>query len=106
MKTKMGQALIEGLHDIIEYEKGKKKLRTSSLEIPSPAPSWNQEEVARIRKEIFKVSQAVFATMLSVKLATIQAWEQGLKHPSGSASRLLQIISVVPNVFQKLSRGY
>lgn len=103
MKTKMGRAIIEGLNDVIEYEKGRKKLKTSSLEIPDPAPLWNQKKLSRLRKEVFKVSQTVFAAMLSVKPATIRAWEQGLKRPSGAASRLIQIIAISPNIFKKIA---
>lgn len=103
MKTKMGRAIIEGLNDVIEYERGRKKLKTSSLEIPDPAPLWSQKKLSRLRKEVFKVSQTVFAAMLSVKPATIRAWEQGLKRPSGAASRLIQIIAIAPNIFKKIA---
>lgn len=103
MKTKMGQALIEGLNDIVEYEKGKKKLRSSFMDIPPPAPVWSQKKISKLRKEVFKVSQTVFAAMLSVKPATIRAWEQGLKSPSGAANRLIQIISISPDIFKKIA---
>lgn len=103
MKTKMGQAIIEGLNDIVEYEKGRRKLKTSSLEIPAPAPLWTQKKLSKLRKEIFKVSQTVFAAMLSVKPSTIRAWEQGLKRPSGAASRLIQIIAISPRIFKSIS---
>lgn len=106
MKTKMGKALIEGLSDVIEYEKGRRKLKVSSLEIPDPAPAWNQRELARLRKKVLGVSQTIFAAMLSVKPATIRAWEQGLKRPSGAASRLIQIIAMSPNILKKISAAH
>lgn len=102
-KTLLGQALIHGLQDVIEYEKGKKKLRTTNLEIPAPAPVWSKKEIVSLRKERFKVSQPVFAALLSVKPATIKAWEQGLKRPSGAASRLIQILFKQPDVLKKLA---
>ena len=102
-KTKLGQALIAGLQDVIEYEKGKKRLKTTHLEIPDPAPVWTKQQIVRLRKECFKVSQPVFAAILSVKSSTIKAWEQGLKRPSGAASRLIQILSRKPEVLKSLT---
>lgn len=103
-RTKLGQSLIEGLNDVIEYEKGKKKLRTSSLEIPDPAPHWSKKQISDIRKKFFKVSQPVFATLLGVTPSTIKAWEQGLKSPSGAANRLIQILSLKPDIVKLLAR--
>jgi putative transcriptional regulator len=38
------------------------------------------------------VSQGVFAAVLNVKPATVAAWEQGGKAPSGPALKLLQLV--------------
>lgn len=102
--TKLGQSIIEGLNDVIEYEKGKKKLRTSLLQIPAPAPHWSKKRISDIRKNSFKVSQPVFAALLGVKPSTIKAWEQGLKSPSGAASRLIQILSLKPDIVKLLAQ--
>ncbi len=102
-KTKLGSNIIQGLNDIVEYEKGKKKLRETSLEIPDPPKAWHKDQISRLRKEVFKVSQPVFAALLNVRPATIKAWEQGLKKPSSAASRLLQIVSLFPNIFKKMN---
>ncbi len=98
--TRLGQNLIEGLNDVIECEKGKRKLRISLMELPEPAPSWNKKQISNIRIKIFEMSQPVFAALLDVSPSTIKAWEQGLKRPSGAASRLLQIISSNPDVIK------
>ena len=103
-KTKLGQELIASLTEAVDYERGKKKLRTSTLEIPEPAKHWRKEQIARLRKELFGVSQPVFASLLSVTASTVRAWEQGLKTPSGAASRLLEIAKIEPNVFQRLAK--
>lgn len=103
-RTKLGQSLIEGLNDVIEYEKDRKKLRVSSLEIPKPAPHWSKKQIAEIRKKFFKVSQPVFATFLGVTPSTIKAWEQGVKTPSGAASRLIQILTLKPDIVKLLAR--
>lgn len=101
-KTKLGQVLIQGLNDALEFERGRMKLKTSAISVPEPAKEWSKREIARLRKERFKVSQTLFACILSVKPATVRAWEQGLKHPSGAASRLLEVAQADPVTFTKL----
>jgi putative transcriptional regulator len=103
-KTKLGQELISSLTEAVEYERGKKTLRTTTVEIPEPAKYWRKEQIARLRKEVFGVSQPVFASLLSVTSSTVKAWEQGLKTPSGAASRLLEVAEIDPNLFKKLAR--
>ena len=80
-KTKSGQELIGGLKEAIAHERKQKKLRVSKLEIPEPAREWKRKEIIRLRKEFFKVSQPVFASLLNVTVSTVRAWEQGQKSP-------------------------
>lgn len=46
-----------------------------------------------LRKAVFHFSQPLFARILYVGVPTIRAWEWGTKHPTGTALRLLQILS-------------
>ena len=103
-KTKLGQELITSLTEAAEYERGNKNLRTSALEIPKPAKHWGKQQIIRLRKERFGISQPVFASLLSVTASTVRAWEQGVKTPSGAASRLLELAEIEPDVFQRLAR--
>jgi putative transcriptional regulator len=103
-KTKLGQSIIEGLSNVIQYEKGKRKLRSSLVEIPDPAPTWSSKDIVNMRHKIFNVSQPIFANILSVQASTIKAWEQGRKKPSGAASRLLQIIHTYPDIIRALGK--
>lgn len=102
-KTKLGQELIGSLNEAVEYERGNKKLRTTTIETLEPAKHWRKEQIARLRKEVFGVSQPVFASLLSVTTSTVRSWEQGLKTPSGAASRLLELAEIEPEVFQRLA---
>ncbi|MBU0506633.1 MAG: transcriptional regulator [bacterium] len=102
-KTKLGTNIIQGLNDVIEYEKGRKILPVTSIEIPDPPPTWHKKQIIDLRKNVFKVSQPVFAALLNVKPSTVKAWEQGLKKPSSAAMRLLQIISTFPHILSKLN---
>lgn len=105
-ETRLGQELISGLKEAVEHSRGTKKLRGSSLEIPQPARSWRKEQIARLRKRRFGVSQPVFASLLSVTASTVRAWEQGQKSPSGAARRLLELADIAPDVFQRLAHVY
>ena len=105
-KTKTGQSIIKGLKVAIAHERGEKKLRTSIVEVLDEPSNWSKKDVAQLRKEQLNISQPKLALILGVKPKTVMAWEQGLKNPSGSARRLLDIILLSPEVFNKLSSSY
>ena len=48
-------------------------------------------DVKRIRHNV-GLSQPLFAEFLGVSVKTIRSWEQGLSHPSGASSRLLEAL--------------
>lgn len=102
-ETRLGQELISGLKEAVAHARGTKKLRGSSLEIPQPARPWRKEQIARLRKRRFGVSQPLFASFLSVTASTVRAWEQGRKSPSGAARRLLELADIAPELFQRLA---
>ena len=49
------------------------------------------------------LSQQEFAEILGVSVRTLQAWEQGKRHPSKAASVLLKIAKVEPKVLLRVS---
>lgn len=53
------------------------------------------------------LSQSDFAVILGVRRSVVQAWERGVKSPSGSARRLMEILDLFPHVGKSLvaSRG-
>lgn len=53
------------------------------------------EDVKAIRTTLRK-SQAEFALMIGVSVATLQNWEQGRRQPEGPARALLKVASVNP----------
>ena len=104
-KTVLGQQIIAGLHDALAFEKGQgRNLRTTLVRAPKVPPRWSAKAIASLRHK-HSISQPVFAAFLGVSVATVRAWEQGAKVPSGSASRLLQILAAVPNVFQQIEEA-
>jgi putative transcriptional regulator len=56
-----------------------------------PVRHLKAADIRRIRSEA-NVSQAVFAAVLNVGKATVAAWEQGGKQPSGAALKLLDLV--------------
>lgn len=51
----------------------------------------NPEQIRQIRKRE-KISQPILAHILNVSPSTIKQWEQGEKHPSGAALKLLNLV--------------
>lgn len=49
------------------------------------------------------LSQREFAEILGVSVRTLQAWEQGKRHPSKAASVLLKIAKVEPKVLLRVT---
>jgi putative transcriptional regulator len=87
----MFDLLKEGLNDIIEYQKGKKKLRKRVVEVPEPATNYTAKDVKRIRESL-NYPQTLFAKFLNVSVRTVEAWEAGRRVPNHAALRLLEII--------------
>ena len=57
-------------------------------------------EVVRARQST-GLSQAEFATALSISKRTLQEWEQGRRSPSGAAQALIRIASKHPEVLRE-----
>ena len=57
----------------------------------SPRPNYSGSEVKRIRAAT-RMSQPVFARLLGVNKSAVAQWERGVRHPSGPALRLLELL--------------
>lgn len=77
--------------DILDYRKGKITLRSETIELPEPPLEYTAKDIKHIRAK-GNYSQAVFAMILNVNVRTIQSWESGIRVPTHSALRLLEII--------------
>lgn len=80
-----------GLEEALEYEQGKKTLRTRNVELPPPPSIYNPQDIKRIRNTC-NYSQSLFAQVLNVSVKTVQSWESGERTPSHAALRLLEIV--------------
>ena len=86
----IGLEILEGIKEIKEFKKGKRKLETREIRV-TVAP--------RAIREKLDLSQDEFSIMLGVKVRTLQDWEQGRRKPSGPARSLLRIAEKHPEVF-------
>ena len=84
MKRNIGKELLESIKAI-------KKGQGKKIEIEVP------DDVKMIREHV-GLSQAVFAGILGISKRTLQDWEQGRRHPTGSAKALLRIAYKHPEV--------
>ncbi|HLW68187.1 MAG TPA: helix-turn-helix domain-containing protein [Gemmataceae bacterium] len=69
-------------------------LRT--IEVPAAPPEIDAKTLTALREQA-RMSQAVFAKVLSVSPKTVQSWEQGTRAPSKAARRLLHIFAEQPD---------
>jgi putative transcriptional regulator len=87
MKDKMFNELLEGVKEMDQIQRGRKK-PSRQFEIKDP-------EVKAIREQT-GLSQAHFARLIGVSKRTLENWEQGRRHPTGPARALLKIVESDP----------
>lgn len=93
-------SIITGLTEAIEDVKsGKKKLKRNVVYV-EPIKEYNADEVKKIRLNT-GMSQNVFASYIGVSCKTVEVWESGKNHPSGAASRLLNMMEMNNNLVEK-----
>lgn len=85
------EKLKQGLEEILKFEEGKKTLKTYIVEIPEPPVEYTAREIRKIREK-GNYTQSTFALILNVSVRTVQSWEIGVRNPTHSAMRLLEII--------------
>ena len=94
------ESIIEGLNEAIEDAKSsEKKLKRNVVHV-EPIKEYNAEEVKKIRLNT-GMSQNVFASYMGVSCKTVEAWESGKNHPSGAASRLLNMMEMNNNLVEE-----
>ena len=83
--------LCEGLQQAIDFEKGKGKARVKTY-VLSPVRHFDKGEIRNVRMAA-GMTQSVFADFMGVSKKTVEAWECGRTHPTGSACRLMEVLS-------------
>ena len=88
--TRIMTDLRDAVESIKEHHAGKITLRTSTVPKPKPIV-MTAAHVRRIRDHLH-MSQEVFARCLHTPRRTLEKWEQGLAHPTGTAAALLRLV--------------
>ena len=96
MKQKDFDDLIESIRQAGRIRRGEER--------PSRQFTYRAEAVAAIRGRLDK-SQAEFARMIGVSVATLQNWEQGRRVPNGPALALLRVAAANPRLVERALAG-
>lgn len=96
MKDELFQQLAASLKEGSAILRGKKKAaRSTTLQWPD----------AKAIREKLGLSQTQFATLMGISPRTLQNWEQGHRHPEGTARALLRVAESHPEaVLEALHR--
>jgi putative transcriptional regulator len=88
-------SIMAGLEDALAYAKGDRSRGiTHQVEVP-------EVDVRAVRAGL-GLSQAGFAAMFRVSVATVRNWEQGRRRPEGPARVLLRVIEREPEVVRRV----
>lgn len=98
-KSNFGDLLVESLSEALGHAEGKITLKNELLETPKTPPVYSKNKIKKIREEILKVSQPIFAMLLGCSTSCVRSWERGENQPDGMARRLLQLIENDPKHF-------
>lgn len=87
------KSIMTGLTEAIEdAQSAEKKLKRNTVTIV-PIKEYLAADIQKIRKST-GFSQRLFAGYLGVSTKTVEAWEAGINQPSGTASRLLNMLEM------------
>ena len=91
------ESIMTGLAEAVEDAKASEKKLQRRVVTIIPVKDYSAEEVKEIRHST-GFSQKLFASYMGVSDKTVEAWEAGINHPSGAASRILSMIEMNSNI--------
>ncbi len=87
MKKDLFDELLESVREGGAILRGERK--------PSRAYRFEEPDVKEVRQR-YGLSQEKFAALMGISVGTLRNWEQGRRHPEGSARVLLRVVSRHP----------
>ena len=93
MNDSVYESIMTGLNEAIEDATSKKPILRRQKVTVEPVKVYEAEDVKRIRNTT-GMSQKTFASYMGVSDKTVEAWEAGTNHPSGAASRILNMMEI------------
>ncbi|MBO4858749.1 MAG: helix-turn-helix domain-containing protein [Treponema sp.] len=88
--SKFYDDLMTGLNEAVAIERGELKGRKTVYEI-QPVKKYDNIQIKQIRTEV-GMTQVLFANYMGVSCKTVEAWEKGTNHPTGTACRLISML--------------
>ena len=98
--TDLGESLIRGAMDALEYAKGNRDGATIAHKVLVPA----QVDVMAIRNRMH-MSRQKFCEEFGFSVRTLEKWERGERMPETSARAYLTVIASNPNLVIKALHG-
>ena len=92
-ENKLYNSIMAGLNEAIEDAKSENKKLIRHKVTIEPIKIYEAQDIKRIRNAT-GLSQKLFAGYLGVSVKTVEAWETGTNHPSGTASRILNMFEI------------
>ena len=97
--SKVYDSIMTGLMEALEDAGSVDKKLNRRIVTILPVKEYSADEVQNIRKKM-GLSQKLFASYMGVSNKTVEAWEAGTNHPSGAASRILNMMEMNENLIK------
>jgi putative transcriptional regulator len=85
----------DNFKELVESVRQAGEIRRQRMK-PSRVFNFNPTDVKKIRERLGR-TQAEFAMMIGVSVATLRNWEQGRRVPEGPARALLKVVAERPD---------
>ncbi len=94
------QQILEGLREIAEFatsgEPPEKRYTVRHITLDLEPGEYTPDKV-RATREVFGLSQPLFAKFLGVEVSALRHWEQGIRSPSAVVRRFLDEMNATPD---------
>ena len=94
------QQILEGLREMAEFatsgEPPEKRYTVRQLTLDLEPGDYTPDKV-RATREVFGLSQPLFAKFLGVEVSALRHWEQGIRSPSAVVRRFLDEMNATPD---------
>jgi DNA-binding transcriptional regulator YiaG len=99
LQLSVPQSILEGLREMAEFatsgESPDKRYTVRHLTLDLEPGDYPPEKV-RATREVFGLSQPLFAKFLGVDVSALRHWEQGIRSPSAVVRRFLDEMNISP----------
>jgi DNA-binding transcriptional regulator YiaG len=98
------QQILEGLREMAEFatsgEPPEKRYTVRQLTLDLEPGDYTPDKV-RATREVFGLSQPLFAKFLGVEVSALRHWEQGIRSPSAVVRRFLDEMNATPEHWRR-----